>query len=148
MRAATEARDKKRLDHWLNMCAELPWGGSHTEQVKGARALMPRLQEEERVLAMLRSAMEARDPNELSAALEKVDRMVPPITEFIECGEEIEKAKALAKLLQEERELKSKLREATASRNADALATLLAQADGLPLNDCDELNHTCTEGTP
>eukprot|EP00937_MAST-01D_sp_MAST-1D-sp2_P004504 g4504.t1 len=140
VRDATAARDLKKLEHWLNMCSELPWGGAHTEHVKAGKKMLPRLQEEQRVLAMLRSATEDRDMSELEAALAKVDCMDPPLADTVDCADEIGKARELAKKLAEEKELKNKLREATASRDAEALASLLAQADAMELADCDELN--------
>jgi myosin heavy subunit len=46
VRAAVAARDGDKLEHWMDMCAELPGGGAHMGTVRGGRALLQRLQEE------------------------------------------------------------------------------------------------------
>jgi myosin heavy subunit len=145
--AATEKRDRKDLEHWLNMCGELPWGGHHTAQVKAAKKLMPRMKEEARVLDMLRKAMETRDGAELSAAIAMAETgMDPPLATHLgpEVQAELDSAKKIVSQIEAEREMRQKLAAATAARDATALAELLAQAESMDIGECDELTQART----
>jgi len=133
VRAATASREESQLEHWLNMCGELPWRGVHVADVKAARALKDRLEEERRVTVMLQEAISARELRELQSAVATADKMTPPFASDV-----VEEARSLISRIEEERKVLVEIKAAIKARDLAQLTSVLEKADGLGLSDSDE----------
>jgi myosin heavy subunit len=137
---ATAERSVKELEDNLNMAAELPFHGVHMPQVKAAKALLPRLLEEERMVDMLKQAVASQNEDEVDSAIQAAEGMDPPLVSTRpDAVEALEAAKSIKSTLAEQRAVKTKLKEAMTKRDLAMISELMAQAETLGINDCDEI---------
>ena len=64
----------------MDQSFQLPHGGGHIKIVKEGRILLARVREENKVLALLKDAMEVKELNALKTALAAAMSMSPPLT--------------------------------------------------------------------
>jgi myosin heavy subunit len=124
--SAAKKRDKEALEHQLDLCTDLPYGGGHLSQVKAAQELCRRLEEEAAVNLLLQEAIDSRSLTELSSALEEAKAFKPPLK-----SAEVDAATALHAVLLEEKQLKEKIRAAVTRRDLKELRAVLAKAEEL-----------------
>lgn len=128
LRAAVAARDEDALEVALMDVSDLPYGGEHLPDVREARALKERIEEEKRVLGLLQDAIEARELKSLQGAVKAADDM-----EYN--SDLVEEARELISLIERERACIADIAEAVTARDKDALEGLLEQAEELGLMD-------------
>lgn len=139
VRAAVEATKKDDLVYWLDMSAELPWGGSHIPIVKEGRSLLARIEEEERLTKLIRDAIESRDLSSLRSVVSTAEGMKPSFH-----SDDVEEAKKLIVRIEEEIALKAKLTQAVNKRDRAEIEELLNQAEEIGLGDCGEVRQAIT----
>ncbi|KAJ8601424.1 hypothetical protein CTAYLR_005941 [Chrysophaeum taylorii] len=110
------------------MCGELPYGGQHLSTVQEGKCLLVRLQEEKRVEALLRAAIEARDKSAILSAIAVATTMSFEPDDFAIANEVIAR-------LEREANIKEKLKAAIASRDRQVLTGLLDQIQDVELDD-------------
>ena len=131
VKAATAARDKFKLEHWLNMVAELPHGGESLSTVRAAKELRQRLQEEDRVKDLLKEAIASRELASVVSALAAAEKL------GFDCPE-VAEARGLQARIEEERKLLADLKAATKARDKDRMTALLDKCEDLGLSETDE----------
>ncbi|KAA0155260.1 hypothetical protein FNF27_01564 [Cafeteria roenbergensis] len=124
--AALKTRTEEALTEALVDAPELPFGGDHIGVVKDAKALRDRIQEEARVLALIKEAISNRDLAELKSAVAQAAEMSP---EF-EPAERAE-AEALIATMETEKACVGRLRAATKAKDKEAIVAALAEAESL-----------------
>jgi myosin heavy subunit len=139
VRSAVEAGNKKDLVYWLDMSAELPWGGSHIPIVKEGRSLLARIEEEERLTKLIQDAIQSRDLSSLRSVVATSEGMKPPFN-----SGDVEEARSLIARIEEEIALKAKLTQAVNRRDRAELEQLLAEAEAMELGDCGEVRQAVT----
>jgi hypothetical protein len=134
---AMQARSLPRIKAQLQVIEKgskagvaLPYGGRNTKEVKTVTAALPKLREEEVAKLRLREAVEARQMEELQAALAHAASFHQPT---LDQSAEAEAARTMMKLLVREEDLKAALAAATKERNLGDLRVLLAEARALRL---------------
>jgi len=121
IRDAIKKRTEEALEAALAEAPELPWSGDHLADVRAARKLKERLEEERRVTELCKEAVKARDLNELKSAVKAAEEIVfdaPIVTE----------ARALRDLMEKEKAAVKKLKDAIAERSLDLLTAALENA--------------------
>ena len=118
IREAIKKRTEEALEAALSEAPELPWSGDHMPDVRAARKLKERLEEERRVTEMCKEAVKARDLNELKAACKAADEIVfeTPITVA---------AKELRDLMEREKAAVKRLKDAITARSLEDLASAI-----------------------
>jgi myosin heavy subunit len=126
--AVVKARKKDDLERCLDKCATLPNNGTHLQSVKDAKALLPRLIEEDSIDGLLRDAISSRSVEGLASAVKLADAMSPPLT-----SPAVVESKALLAQLQKEKELNDKLSDAMERSDREELGALLDTASDIGL---------------
>ena len=122
IREAIKKRTEEALEAALAEAPELPWSGDHLPDVKAARKLRERLEEERRVTELCTGAVKARDLNELKSAVKAAEEIVfeaPIVTE----------ARALRDLMEKEKAAVKKLKDAIAERSLELLVAALENGE-------------------
>jgi hypothetical protein len=110
----------------LSMIPELPYKGGHLEIVKECKKLVVRIVEENRLIAMLKDAIESQELNRLQGALSSAESMDPPMTEAD--TPLIAEGKELIKKIELLTAARVALQQAITARDIPALVAGLAQA--------------------
>jgi hypothetical protein len=126
VRAAMASRAEPELAAAMDLMNELPYGGKHIALYKDALALLHRLTEEKKLLAMLAAAVKSRSKAAIVSAVQAAKGMNPPYA-----PPSLAAAEALVALIEKEEALTVGLRKACKDRDLRAIDELLAQV-GLP----------------
>jgi Myosin head (motor domain)/MyTH4 domain len=121
LREAIGKRTEEALDAALSEAPELPFNGWHVKEVKEARALKERLEEERRITAMCQEAIRNRDLAELKNACKAADDAVFDNSVVAE-------ARALRDLMEKEKAAVKKLRDAIDARSMEAIDAAISGA--------------------
>ncbi|CAN0175212.1 unnamed protein product, partial [Discosporangium mesarthrocarpum] len=129
LRKAILKRSEPLLVKWFAQVNELPNNGQHMAVVQEAEALMRRLEQESKALALVQEAILRRDLNALNNAIGGCDHMRPPLR-----NPKVDEARDLKVLLEEEKRVTLALRSAVEHSNFDLVVSLLEKADKLNLD--------------
>jgi myosin heavy subunit len=138
--AACKSRDFESLQANMHLCDDLPNYGKHLKLVREAKVLLARLQEEDRIKTLIKTAIDDRQISDLRSAVQAAEGMSPPLDD--PC---VAEAKSVIARLEEEEKLIANIKKAIESRNLADLSKLLDAADELdpPLdNDVTSQGHT------
>lgn len=128
--SAMNSRTEDALHQALCKCGELPHSGQHLAAIQKAKKLLVRVQEENRIVSLLRSAIEARDKSALVSAILLNDKMVPPFEP--KC---LGHAKEVVSRVKKEEQIKEKLKMAVTARENRTLTSWLDEADELNMEE-------------
>ena len=112
LREVVETKVKEDLVYWLDMSAELPWGGSHIPIVKEGRLLLARIEEEERITKLIEGAIQSRDLSSLKSVISTAESLKPPL----DCPA-LEEARNMVGQIEAELALKAQLTQAVNARD-------------------------------
>ena len=118
IREAIKKRTEEALEAALSEAPELPWSGDHLPDVRSARKLKERLEEERRVTVLCTDAIKARDLNELKAAVKAADEITFE-------SDVTKKARELRDLMEKEKAAIKKLKDAVAARSLEDLTAAI-----------------------
>eukprot|EP00953_Heterococcus_sp_UTEX-ZZ885_P033799 17565-Heterococcus_DN1.PRE.1 len=123
LRAAMSRRDESKLAYWISQADELPNNGQHFPLVQEATVLLRRLEQEVKVVGLIEDALAHSDLNALLSAIADAQRMSPPLKH-----QRLDDAIRLKDVLEEEKDLRLKLRKATEDKDVPRIVELLARA--------------------
>ena len=129
LRDAISQREEVVLAKAVDMTFELPHKGLHLKVVQEGKALLQRVREENKVLALLQNAVTVKELNALKSAVAAALSMVPPFMCPL-----VTEAQVIIQRLEAEIAAKNALTAAIASRDHTALTSAIAQAQTLGLN--------------
>jgi len=126
LRTGIKKRDYQLLKDALDSAGDLPNQGSNVSVVQEAWDLLQRLEEEKRVVKLLKEAIEKRDINALRSAVAAAEEMKfsPP---------EMKEAQKLTKRIEEEKTCLDGIRDAIDARDLASLEAALKKAKSLDL---------------
>lgn len=121
LREAVGKRTEEALDAALSEVPELPFGGGHIKEVREARALKDRLEEERRITGMCAEAIKARDLAELKNACKAAEDAAfdSPV---------VQNARKLRDLMEREKAAVKKLKDAIDARSLDEINAAMEAA--------------------
>jgi myosin heavy subunit len=130
LRLAIKRRDEEKLIHWLQQADELPNNGQHFPVVVEAMNILRRLEQETKVICLIEDALSNCNLAALLSAIADAHAMKPPLKH-----PRLQDAIRMKDLLEEERELKAKLREAITAHDIAAITLLLKRASEMGVNN-------------
>jgi len=124
--AAVKKREIEAIEQALIDCGDLPHQGIHLEQLKNARKVVERLEEERRVTKLIEGAIEKRDFNALKSSVQAAEQIKfdSPV---------VKKAKDLIEVIVLERKAIDDLKAAMGLRDLAAITTALKTVTSLGL---------------
>jgi len=126
IKTAMASRSLEKLEAAFLRVGELPHHGRHIKAVKEARALLDKLQEEKRVLALLKTAVNSRDPAAIASVLQTAKDI------GLGGHPDVKAAEALKVQIEQERAALLALNQAIESRDIAKLEAAIASASKLP----------------
>jgi myosin heavy subunit len=131
---AISFREKTALIDLIDMSFELPLGGGHLDVVKRAKALQARLQDEERICAVLGQAIKHREITalRLAVASAQTPKMTPALADTLPQGAVlVSKAQKIIERLEAESALRAELTKAITARDLQQLRDALGKCSCL-----------------
>jgi myosin heavy subunit len=132
LKAAIAARNLEQLQEWLDNSSELPFRGTHLDDVKAAHTLKERILAEQRCIAMLTQAIEGQEIPSLEEAVRSATEMS---LDTAEGKAKVKEATDLIKHLQLCQATVDELRSAIAAVSYDDVCRLLLKCNELGLNN-------------
>ncbi len=126
LRMAMKRRSETKLIHWLAQAEELPNNGQHFPVVLEAASCLRRIEQESKVLGLIEDALGSSNLDALVSAIADAQNLNPPFEHH-----RVKEAIRRKEILEEEKELKVKLRAATAAKDMAAIVALLKSAEKL-----------------
>ncbi len=126
LRMAMKRRSETKLIHWLAQAEELPNNGQHFPVVLEAASCLRRIEQESKVLGLIEDALGSSNLDALVSAIADAQNLNPPFEH-----DRVKEAIRRKDILEEEKDLKVKLRAATAAKDMSAIAALLKSAETL-----------------
>eukprot|EP00924_Labyrinthula_sp_SR-Ha-C_P015036 augustus_masked-scaffold_9-processed-gene-6.5-mRNA-1 protein AED:0.07 eAED:0.07 QI:0/-1/0/1/-1/1/1/0/1819 len=129
LKEAIKTRDKDILKQALLQFGELPYGGKHLVEYKEAIELMNKIEDEERIIKLLKDAIESRDANQINAALKAAEEK--DLGKLKEAND----ARMLGELIEREQLCLKSLKEALDKKDENMVKNALKQAKALNISD-------------
>ncbi len=126
LRMAMSRRSETKLAHWLAQAEELPNGGQDFPTVLEAAKCLRRIEQESKVLVLIEDALGSSNLDALVAAIADAQNLSPPLEH-----DRVKEAIRRKDTLEEEKDLKIKLRAATTAKDIGAITVLLKSAEKL-----------------
>jgi myosin heavy subunit len=134
VRAAMANRSEPELTASMDLMNELPYGGKHIALYKDALALLNRLTEETKLVAMLEAAVKSRSKAAILSAVQAAKGMNPPYA-----PPSLADAESLVALIEKEEALTVGLRKACKDRDLKTIDELLSQAEEMNMGETEEV---------
>ena len=135
LKEAAASRDEDQLDKAVAMSAELPYGGASLPALKEAKKVLAVVQEENRLLKLVKNAIESKNLSSLHSAIATASATTSPAPALTAL---ISEAKALIAALEEELAIKAELVAAVKDKDLAKLIASTKKAEGKGMTSIQE----------